>query len=31
MPIKLDDAPMPDSINGKLYADFIGSYDEGLK
>lgn len=31
MPIKLDDAPMPDSINDKLYADFRGSYDEGLK
>lgn len=30
LPIKLDDAPMPDSIKDKLYADFRGSYDEGL-
>jgi len=30
LPIKLDDAQMPDSINDKLYADFRGSYDEGL-
>jgi hypothetical protein len=30
LPIKLDDSPMPDSINDKLYADFRGSYDEGL-
>ena len=30
LPIKLDDALMPDSINDKLYADFRGSYDEGL-
>jgi predicted peroxiredoxin len=30
MPIKLDEAPMPESINDKLYADFRGSYDEGL-
>jgi hypothetical protein len=31
LPIKLDDARMPDSINDKHYADFRGSYDEGLK
>ena len=30
LPVKLDDAQMPDSINDKLYADFRGSYDEGL-
>lgn len=30
MPIRLDDAPMPDSIKEKAYADFRGSYDEGL-
>jgi len=30
LPIKLDDSPMPDSIKDKLYADFRGSYDEGL-
>ncbi len=30
LPIKLDDAAMPDSIHDKLYADFRGSYDEGL-
>jgi hypothetical protein len=31
LPIKLDDARMPDSIKDKLYADFRGSYDEGLR
>ena len=31
LPIKLDDVKMPDSINDKLYADFRGSYEEGLK
>jgi predicted peroxiredoxin len=30
MPIKIDDAQVPDSINDKAYADFRGSYDEGL-
>jgi len=30
LPIKLDDAEMPDSIRDKLYADFRGSYDDGL-
>ncbi len=31
LPIKLDRAKMPDSVNDKLYADFRGSYEEGLK
>jgi TIR domain len=31
LPIKLDDAKMPDSINDKLYADFRGSYEDGLR
>jgi hypothetical protein len=31
LPIKLDDAAMPASINDKLYADFTGSYDDGLR
>lgn len=31
MPIKLDNAAVPDSIKDKLYADFRGSYDDGLK
>ena len=31
LPIKLDDAKMPDSVADKLYADFTGSYEEGLK
>ena len=31
LPIKLDDVKMPDSINDKHYADFRGSYDEGLR
>lgn len=31
LPIKLDDVKMPDSINDKLYSDFRGSYEEGLK
>lgn len=30
MPIKLDNGAMPDSIGDKLYADFRGSYDDGL-
>jgi len=30
LPIKVDDAPMPDSIKEKAYADFTGSYEEGL-
>jgi TIR domain len=30
LPIKLDDAPMPNSVIDKLYADFRGSYDEGM-
>ena len=30
LPIKLDDALVPDSIKDKAYADFRGSYDEGL-
>jgi len=30
LPVKLDDASMPDSIKDKAYADFRGSYDEGL-
>lgn len=31
MPIKLDDAKMPDSIHDKLYADFRNSYEDGLQ
>jgi hypothetical protein len=31
MPLKLDDAPMPDSIHDKLYADFSHSYEDGLE
>lgn len=31
LPIKLDDATMPGSIQDKHYADFRGSYEEGLK
>jgi hypothetical protein len=31
LPVKLDEAKVPESINDKLYADFRGSYDEGLK
>jgi hypothetical protein len=31
LPIKLDDIKMPESVNDKLYADFRGSYEEGLK
>jgi hypothetical protein len=31
MPIKLDDAQMPDSIRDKLYADFSHSYEDGLE
>jgi hypothetical protein len=31
LPIKLDEAKMPASINDKRYADFRGSYEEGLK
>lgn len=31
LPIKIDDAKMPESINDKLYSDFRGSYDEGLE
>jgi TIR domain len=31
LPIKIDDATMPESIRDKRYADFQGSYDEGLK
>jgi len=31
MPIRLDDSPVPDSVNEKNYADFRGSYEEGLK
>jgi hypothetical protein len=30
LPIKLDEAKMPDSINDKLYADFTGSYEKGI-
>jgi hypothetical protein len=31
LPIKLDETPLPDSIGDKLYANFSGSYDDGLK
>lgn len=31
LPIKLDDANMPNSINDKLYANFTGSYEDGLR
>lgn len=31
LPIKLDDAAMPDTINDKLYADFSHSYEDGLE
>lgn len=31
LPIKLDNEKMPESIHEKLYADFRGSYDEGLQ
>lgn len=31
LPIKLDEVKMPDSISDKLYADFRGSYEVGLK
>lgn len=31
LPIKLDDAKMPDSIHEKLYADFTHSYEDGLE
>lgn len=31
LPIKLNDAEMPSSIKDKRYADFTGSYEEGLK
>jgi hypothetical protein len=31
LPIKLDDAKMPETIKDKLYADFSKSYEEGLE
>jgi hypothetical protein len=31
LPIKLDGAKMPDTINDKLYADFSKSYEDGLE
>ena len=31
LPIKLDDARMPDTIHDKLYADFSKSYEDGLE
>jgi hypothetical protein len=31
LPVRLDNAKMPDSVNDKLYADFRGSYEAGLK
>jgi hypothetical protein len=31
LPIKLDDAEMPDTIKDKLYADFSKSYEDGLE
>lgn len=31
LPIKLDGAKMPDTINDKLYADFSQSYEDGLE
>ncbi len=31
LPIKLDDASMPDTVRDKLYADFSHSYDDGLE
>jgi hypothetical protein len=31
LPVRIDDAKMPASIKDKLYADFRGSYETGLK
>jgi hypothetical protein len=31
LPIKLDSSEMPTSIADKMYANFTGSYEEGLK
>jgi hypothetical protein len=31
MPIRFDDAPVPDSIIDKAYADFRGSYEDGFR
>jgi hypothetical protein len=31
MPIRLDDAQVPDSIIDKAYADFRGSYEDGFR
>jgi len=31
MPIRLDDAPVPNSIIDKAYADFGGSYEDGFR
>jgi hypothetical protein len=31
LPVRIDDAKMPASIKDKLYADFRGSYEAGLK
>lgn len=31
LPIKLDGAPMPDTIKDKVYADFSHSYEDGLE
>jgi len=31
LPIRLDDSPLPQSINDKNYADFTGSYEDGFK
>jgi hypothetical protein len=31
LPIRIDDANMPNSIHDKLYADFRGSYEDGFR
>ncbi|HTX77120.1 MAG TPA: toll/interleukin-1 receptor domain-containing protein, partial [Terracidiphilus sp.] len=31
LPIRIDDAKIPDSIHDKLYADFRGSYEDGFR
>jgi hypothetical protein len=31
LPIRIDDAKMPNSIHDKLYADFRGSYEDGFR
>jgi hypothetical protein len=31
LPIRIDDAKVPDSIIDKIYADFRGSYEDGFQ